>query len=64
MKSILDIGNNLGIALRDYADSNRKSELSTIACHGWNSNWQFVITQQVIDNFEILNRKPLKSFES
>lgn len=64
MKSILDIGNNLGIASRDYADSNRKSELSTIACRGWNSNWQFVITQQVIDNFEILNRKPLISFES
>lgn len=64
MKSILDIGNNLGIALRDYADSNRKSELSTIACRGWNSNWQFVITQQVIDNIEILNRKPLISFES
>lgn len=38
MKSILDIGNNLGIALRDYADSNMKSEFSTIACHGWNSN--------------------------
>lgn len=38
MKSISDIGNNLGIALRDYADSNRKSELSTIACRGWNSN--------------------------
>lgn len=38
MKSISDIGNNLGIALRDYADSNRKSELSTIACHCWNSN--------------------------
>lgn len=38
MKFILDIGNNLGIVLCDYVDSNRKFEFSIIVCCGWNLN--------------------------